>query len=253
MEVLGIDIGVTGIKGAIVDTEVGDLCSKVKTIDPVKTMEPHKLVSKVHKLVKKFSWKGPIGCAFPAPIGNGMVLSTHRIHDSWLDVDVEHLFSEITDHAVSVLNDSDAAGMAEMKFGVGKDKSGTVIVLTVGDGVGSSVFNNGKLIPNVELGFVEQRGITVEERISNRVRKEEGITHKTWGTRLQYILENYERMFHPSLFILGGQLSKKADKTFPFIKLGTKFKPASFTKEASIVGAAMYAYQKQSQKKEFFM
>lgn len=251
MEVLGIEIGADGIKGAIVECELGEIRSKIKTVDPAKTMEPHKLISKVHKLAKKFDWKGPIGCAFPAPVNNGTVLATSRVHESWLDVDVEHLFSEITNDPVTVIRESDAIGIAEIKFGAGKKSKGTVIILDIDTGVGSSLFHDGKLIPNVELGFVEQKGVTVEERVSNKTRKEEGITHKIWGRRLQYILENYERMFHPTLFILGGRLGKKADKTFPYIKLNTKFKAAVFSNEAAIVGAAVYAANTQSVKKDY--
>lgn len=241
MEVLGIDIGSYGIKGAIVDTEKGEIISKKRTTDKIDDTRPHKLISKLHKVVKKFDWDGPIGCAFPAATRQGIVLSTTRMDQGWVDADADHLFSEITGCPVSVINDTDATGLAEMTFGVGKGQRGTVIVFSVGTGIGSSVFVDGILIPNTELGQMEIKGITIEERASNRVRKEEGIRKKTWAKRLQLVLEHVERLFHPDLFILGGQLSKKADKTFPFIKLQTKFKAASLLNDASIVGAAYYA------------
>ena len=246
MEVLGIDIGSYGIKGCIVDTKKGEILSRRYSTPPLEDTSPHKLLSQLHEVVRKnFSWDGPVGCAFPAPVSNGIVLSARRIDDSWVDADAEQLFSEITGNPVSVINDTDATGIAEMHFGVGQQQKGLVIVLTVGTGIGSSLFMDGKLIPNTELGQLEIRGISIEERASNKSRKEEGIRKKTWARRLQLMLETYENIFHPDLFILGGQLSRKADKTFPYIKINTVFKPASFLNDASIVGAAMVASEKK--------
>ncbi|MCG8372160.1 MAG: ROK family protein [Balneolales bacterium] len=241
MEVLGIDIGSYGIKGAIVDTKKGEIISEKKSTDKIEDTRPHKLISKLHKVVKKFDWNGPVGCAFPAATRKGRILSADRVHEAWIDADAEHLFSEITGCKVSVINDSDATGLAEITFGVGKGVSGTIIVLTIGTGIGSSIFVNGMLVPNTELGLIEIKGITVEERASNKARKEEGIQKKTWAKRLQFVLEHYEKLFHPEMFILGGQLSKKAEKTVPYIKLSTRFKPAEFQNDAGIVGAAYHA------------
>lgn len=241
MEVLGIDIGSFGIKGAVVDTKKGKLLSDEKIIEKFDDSSPHKLISKLHNVVKQFDWNGPIGCAFPAAVTNGIVLSTTRIDTSWVDADANHLFSEITGCDVHVLNDTDATGIAEMTFGAGTEHSGTVIVLTVGTGIGSAIFRQGILLPNTELGQAEIRGISIEERASNRSRKEEGIRKKLWAKRLQLMLQHYEQLFHPDLFILGGQLSKKADSIFPFIKVKTPFKAAAFRNDASIVGAALFA------------
>jgi polyphosphate glucokinase len=246
MEVLGIDIGSYGIKGCIVDTKKGELLSDRYSTPPLEDTSPHKLLSQLHDVVcKEFQWKGPVGCAFPAPVSRGIVLSAKRIDGSWNDADAEQLFTEITGNPVSVINDTDATGIAEMHFGAGRHQKGLVIVLTVGTGIGSSLFMDGKLVPNTELGLVEIRGITVEERASNKSRKEEGLRKKIWAKRLQLMLEAYENIFHPDLFILGGQLSRKADKTFPYIKINTVFKPASFLNDASIVGAAMVASEKK--------
>lgn len=252
MEVLGIDIGSFGIKGAIVDTEKGEIISEKLTSDKISDSRPHKVISKFHKIVKKFNWEGPIGCAFPEGISKGVVLSTNRMDAEWLDADAEHLFSEITNCKVSVINDTDATGLAEMTFGVGAKQRGTTIVLTVGTGIGSAIFVDGILVPNTELGLIEIDGITIEERASNKVRKQEGIQRKTWAKRLQSALEYYEKLFHPDLFILGGQLSRKADKTFPFLKLNTKFKAAQLQNDASIVGAAYYAASMEVVEKEFY-
>lgn len=245
MEVLGIDIGSFGIKGAIVNTELGEIISKKKSTDVIKDTRPHKLISQMHQIVKQFDWDGPIGCAFPAAMNRGIVLSANRIDEAWIDADADHLFSEITGCSVNVINDTDATGLAEMTFGAGKNQKGTTIVLTVGTGVGSSIFNNGILLPNTELGLMQVKGIVIEQQASNKARKEEGIKRKTWAKKLQTTLEHYEKVFHPNLFILGGQVSKKPEKTFPFIKINTKLKPATFKNEASIVGAAYYASLKQ--------
>ena len=241
MEVLGIYIGSKSIKGAIVDTVKGEIVSGKKSTDNIEDTRPHKLISKLHKVVKKFDWKGPIGCAFPAAINKGIIISSNRINKTWVDADAEHLFSEITGCKVSVINDTDATGIAEMTFGVGRKTQGTVIVLSVGSNIGSSIFVDGTLVPNTELGLIEIKGVSVENRASNAVRKEEGIPRKAWAKRLQYVLEHYEQLFHPNLIILGGRLSKKPEKTLPYIKLSTKFKAAEFGNDASIVGAAYHA------------
>lgn len=246
MEVLGIDIGSYGIKGCVVDTVKGAILSDHYSTPPLEDTSPPKILSQMHQVVKKnFNWKGPIGCAFPAPVSHGNVVSAKRIDRSWVDVDAEQLFAEITGNPVTVINDTDATGLAEMHFGAGKHQDGFVIVLTVGTGIGSSLFMDGKLIPNTELGQIEIRGISIEKRASNKTRKEEGLGKKTWAKRLQMALETYENIFHPDLFIVGGQLSRKAKKVFPYIKINTSFKPASFENEASIVGAAMVATDKK--------
>lgn len=248
MEVLGIDIGSYGIKGCVVDTEKGEIISEHKSTPPLDDTTPHKVLAKMHQIVKnEFKWDGPVGCAFPAPVNKGIVLSAKRIDDSWVDANAEQLFSEITDNPFSIINDTDATGIAEMHFGAGQNQEGLAIVLTVGTGIGSSLFMNGSLIPNTELGLMEIRGITVEERASNKSRKEEGIRKKTWAKRLQLVLEHFEKTFHPNLFVLGGQLSRKAKKTFPYIKINTTFKAAEFQNNASIVGAAMVAADKKNE------
>lgn len=253
MEVLGIDIGSYGIKGCIVDTGKGKILSDRYSTPPLEDSSPHKVLSQMHDVVKKhFNWNGPLGCAFPAPIRNGIVLSAKRISPAWTDVDAKQLLSEITGNTVSIINDTDATGIAEMHFGVGTNQQGLVIVLTVGTGIGSSLFLNGKLVPNTELGFIEVNGTTVEEHASNRSRKEEGFGKKEWAKRLQLMLETYERIFHPDLFILGGQLSRKTKKTFPYIKINTSFKAAEFRTDASIVGAAMIAAVEGKKEQVFF-
>ncbi len=253
MKILGIDIGSYGIKGCIVDTRKGEILSKQHSTPPLEDTSPHKLLSQLHQIVKKkFEWSGPVGCAFPAPVSQGVVQSAKRIDKAWVDVDAEHLFAEITGNEVTVINDTDATGIAEMEFGAGKHERGFVIVLTVGTGIGSSLFIDGELIPNTELGLIQIDGLSIEERASYRSRKEEGIGKKAWAKRLQKMLETYEGIFHPDLFILGGQLSRKAEKVFPYIRINTPFKPASFQNEASIVGAAMVAASRDKKGEVFY-
>ncbi|MBO6793629.1 MAG: ROK family protein [Balneolaceae bacterium] len=252
MEVLGIVIEEDSVKGAIVDTKKGEILSGKKSIDKIEDTRPHKLISKMHKVVKKFDWDGPVGVALPAAVRKGRILTSYVLNEAWVDADADHLFSEITGCDVYALNASDAAGLAEVTFGVGKGISGTIVILTIGETIGSSVFVDETLVPNTELGHIEIKGITVEERASNRARKEEGIQKKTWAKRLQFVLEHYEKLFHPEMFIIGGQISSKANKTLPYIKLSTRFKPAEFKNDSAIVGAAYFAMhleQKKSKRK----
>lgn len=250
MEVLGIDIDNGSIKGAIVNIETGEIVSGKKSLDVIEDTRPHKLISKLHKMVKKFEWKGPIGCAFPAATHKGRILSTDRVNEAWIDADAAHLFSEITGCRVTVLSTADAAGIAEMKFGIGKKRTGSIIVLSVGPSIGSSLFIDGILVPNTELGQIEIKGVTVQDRASSKIRKEEGISRKVWAKRIQYVLEHFEKLFHPDMFILGGQVSKKPEKTIPYLKINTRLKPAEFGSNASIVGAAYFAALKQKVDKE---
>jgi polyphosphate glucokinase len=253
MEVLGIDIGSYGIKGCIVDTEKGEILSDRYSTPPLESDSPAKVLSKLHEVVNKhFGWEGLVGCAFPAPVRNGIVLSANRIDVDWVDADVKQLFAEITDNTVSVINDTDATGIAEMRFGSGARQQGLVIVLTVGTGIGSSIFINQTLVPNTELGRLKIEGHTVEEHASNKSRKDQEISKKAWAQRLQGMLETYEGIFHPELFILGGQLSRKTEKTFPYIKINTAFKAAEFLNDASIVGAAMVAASREKEDKMFY-
>ena len=245
MEILGILIDGESVKGAIVDTDKGEILSEKRSIDAISDTRPHKLISKMHKIVKKFNWEGPIGVALPAAVRKGRILSTYILDEAWVDADADHLFSEITGCDVQVMNSSDAAGLAEVQWGIGKGVVGTVIVLTIGENIGSSVFVNGNLVPNTDLGNIEIKGISVEERASNKVRKEEGIQRKTWSKRLQFVLEHFEKLFHPELFIIAGQISSKADKTLPYIKLSTRFKPAEFKNNAALLGAAYYVSKKK--------
>ncbi len=241
MQVLGIDIGGSGIKGCIVDTETGRfLDDRYRTATPDDT-SPHKILSRIHELVKHYQWQGPIGVAIPEPVRNGIVLRTSNLDPSWADVNAGLLISELTDCEVGVINDADAAGIAEIRFGAGQGENGLIMILTVGTGIGTALFYNGMLIPNMDLGQIEIKGITVENRASESARIQEGLKRKVWAKRLESVLLHYEKLLNPDLFIITGGLSNKADKTLPYVDIRTRLVAASFLNNAGIVGAALFA------------
>lgn len=247
MHILGIDIGGSGINGAIVDTTTGQLLSEKFRLTTPDELTPHKIMAKVHEVVRHFQWKGTIGCAFPAPIVDGVIIDPYYLDPSWTNADLEQLLYEITECPVFCINDADAAGLAEMKFGAGQDRDGAVIVLTVGTGIGSAIFVDGHLMPNVELGKIEIRGITAQERASERIKREEGLKRSTWAKRIELVLNSFERIFYPKLFIFAGGMSRKLDKITDFIDIKTPFVPAALLNNAGIIGAAMFA-EKESQR-----
>ncbi|MEI6865374.1 ROK family protein [Flavicella sp.] len=244
MEVLGIDIGGTGIKGAIVNVESGELITERYRIPTPTGAKPADVANEVAAMVKHFNWKGVVGCGFPTIISNGKAKSFGNIDPSWVGVQVDELFSERTGLEFYIANDADAAGLAEIKLGAGKDVSGVVILITIGSGLGSGVFVDGKLVPNVELGIV---GYKEYERFefyaSDAARKREGISYKIWGKRFKKFLDFVVRTFSPDLIIIGGGASKKIDKFKEALEVGTPVIPAKYKNNAGIIGAAMIAVQ----------
>jgi polyphosphate glucokinase len=241
MHVLGIDIGGSGIKGAVVDTVNAEFVTEKFRLPTPEDTSPHKIIPVIHNMVSHFNWKGPIGIAIPESVRSGIVLSTANLNASWQDVNAGLIFSELTDSDVFVINDTDAAGIAELRFGAGKHEPGLIMVLTIGTGVGTALFHNGVLIPNTDLGKIEIRGLTAEERASETSRIQEGVKRKIWAKRIELVLIYFERLFHPDLFIISGGVSNKADKVLPFIELRTRIAAASFLNNAGVVGAALNA------------
>lgn len=241
MEVLGIDIGGSGIKGCIVDTNTGEITADRFRVLTPEDKSPPKILARLHQLVSHFSWKGPIGIAFPEPVRNGIILSTSNMESTWSDVNAELIIGELTDCNVKMINDADAAGIAEITFGCGVDEKGLVMVLTVGTGIGSALFFDGKLIPNTELGRVEIRGLTAENRASETARQQEGLKRKIWAKRLELVLQHYEKILNPDLFIISGGVSNKADKILPNVSIRTRLINAKFLNNAGMVGAAIHA------------
>lgn len=244
MLILGIDIGSSNIGAAIVDTSTGSIVGERYRIEIESELSPHRIMAQVHEILTHFQWKGPVGCAFPAPIVNGVIIDSLYLNPSWDNVDLEQLLYEICDQPVTVVNDADAAGIAEMRFGAGKQEHGVVVVLTIGTGIGSAIFVNHHLLPNTELGRIEIRGISARERASERVKKEEGLKRSTWAKRIELVLGAFEKIFYPDLFIFAGGMSKKIEKISEFMDIKTPYVPAKLLNNAGIIGAALYTHER---------
>jgi len=241
MQVLGIDIGGSGIKGAVVDTKTGKLSTSRIRIATPSPSKPNKVAAVVADIVDHFDWYGPVGCGFPAPIHRGVSLTAANIHDRWIGTNVVDLFSDATGCPFKVLNDADAAGLAEMKFGAGRGQEGVVIIVTVGTGLGTALFTDGDLLPNTELGHIEIDCGDAELKASDAARKREKLSWKKWAMRLDKYLKTLERLFWPDLFILGGGVSKNSESFLPYLTVGADVLPAQLLNEAGIVGAALAA------------
>jgi polyphosphate glucokinase len=247
VEVLGIDIGGTGIKAAPVDVAAGVLTApRVKVLTP-RPARPDAVAAEVRGLVAKFGWTGPAGVTFPGVVFNGTICTAANLEPEWVGVDGDALFTEASGLAVAVLNDADAAGLAEMKFGAGRGEKGTVLVLTFGTGIGSALFTDGVLVPNTELGHIEIRGKDAELRASERARELHGLSWEKWAERVDEYLRRVEALLSPHLFIVGGGISKKAEKFLPLLTtLRARVVPAAMQNDAGIVGAAMAAAEMAS-------
>jgi polyphosphate glucokinase len=241
MEILGIDIGGSGIKGAMVDVDTGVLTQERYRVATPQPSVPKAVADSIVQIVDFFQWRGPIGCTFPSIVRHGVMYSAANVDEAWIGTDGQQLFQERTNCPVVVLNDADAAGIAEMTFGAGAGRSGVVMVLTLGTGIGSAIFVEGKLFPNTELGHLEMRGKIAEHRASDRVRQEKEMGWEKWAARVNEYLEYLEFLFSPDLFIIGGGVSKKFDKFSPYLKTRAEIVPALLLNDAGIVGAAMAA------------
>lgn len=238
MEVLGIDIGGSGIKGATVDTAAGALTRERLRIPTPHPSAPGAVAEAVREIAAHFSWTGPVGITFPGVVLDGVVRTAANVDKSWIGVKGADLFGE---QAV-VLNDADAAGVAEMTFGAGRDRPGVVLMLTFGTGIGSALFVDGRLVPNTEFGHIEIRGKEAEHRASDRVREVEDLGWHEWAERVEEYLVHMRDLLSPTLIIIGGGVSKKADRFLPHVDLGdTPVVPAELRNEAGIIGAAMAA------------
>lgn len=243
MDVLGIDIGGTGIKGAPVNTLTGSLIEERHRIPTPESATPDAVADVVAQIVKHFNWKGHVGCTIPARVEHGLVRTAANIHEDWIDTQVDSLFSGATSCRVSVLNDADAAGLASMRFGTGRGLDGIVFFITVGTGIGSAMFFNQELIPNTELGHLKMKGGSAEDYASNRVRKEKDLTWKKWAKRFQKYLDHVEFLFAPDTIILGGGISRpqKVAEYWDYLSTRADLIPAELENEAGIIGAAAAA------------
>lgn len=241
MEILGIDIGGSGIKGATVDTTSGIFTQERYRIPTPQPSVPGAVANVVAQITEYFQWRGPVGCTFPAIVKYGVMYSAANVDETWIGTDGQQLFQERTDCPVTVLNDADAAGIAEMTFGAGVGHRGVVLMLTFGTGIGSALFIDGKLVPNTEFGHLEMRGKIAEHRASDRIRQEKELSWEKWGTRVNDYLAYLEFLFSPDVFIIGGGVSKKFDRFSPFLHTRAETMPALLLNDAGIVGAAMAA------------
>ena len=241
MDILGIDIGGSGIKGAVVAVETGQLVSEPLQIKTPQPATPQAVIEVTCELVRLFDWHGSIGCGFPAVVQDGTVKTAANIDARWIGVDVRGFLQRKTGRPCFVINDADAAGLAEMKFGAGRGRMGTVLTLTLGTGIGSALFYRGQLFPNLELGYMPLKGTPAEHYASAAVRKKEKLSWDAWSKRLNMFLGHVERLFSPELIIIGGGVSHQHEKFFPYLETQTKLVPAGFLNRAGIVGAAGFA------------
>jgi polyphosphate glucokinase len=240
-KMLGIDIGGTGIKGAPVDTETGRLLADRHRIVTPRPATPPAVAAVVGEVASFFNWKEATGATFPAVMKNGVACTAANVDPSWIGTDAGKLFSDAIGAPVTVLNDADAAGVAEMEFGAGKGVPGVVIMVTLGTGIGSAVFLDGKLVPNTELGHLRMGKKDAERVAAESVREAEQLSWKQWAKRLDVYFEYLEALFSPDLVIVGGGVSKKSDKFLPLISTRVDIVPAQLLNEAGIVGAAVAA------------
>jgi polyphosphate glucokinase len=247
MAVLGIDIGGSGIKGALVNEKTGELIGERFRLETPEGAKPEDVANVVGEIVKHFDYHGPVGAGFPAVILHGVVHSAANIDQSWIGINAEELFTEKTGCPCFVVNDADSAGVAEMEYGVGKEyQKGEILFLTLGTGIGSAIFVDGKLVPNTEFGHLEVNGKDAERRASDATRKRKNLNWDDWALRLQLILSKMEALLWPDLIVLGGGVSREWENFIPKLHLRAKVVPAMLLNQAGIIGAAIYAWQRSA-------
>lgn len=241
MQILGMDIGGSGIKGALVDIEAGALATPRYRLPTPLGATPEAVVETAHQVVQHFEWEGPIGCGFPAVIKHGTVYTAANISPRWIGCAGQHMFEQATGCPVSLLNDADAAGLAEMRYGAGRGREGLVLMLTVGTGLGTALFIDGHLVPNTELGHIEIRGKEAEARASDAVRGRKKLTWGEWAVRFDEYLSRISALIWPDLIIIGGGASRSFEKFASYLTVRVEVVPAQMRNEAGIIGAALSA------------
>jgi polyphosphate glucokinase len=243
MQALGIDIGGSGIKGALVHTETGELASERHRIPTPQPATPEAVGEAVAELVGRFDTQAPVGCGFPAAIRSGVVMTASNIHPSWIGTPVASRFTERIGRPCVVANDADVAGLAELEFGAGRGVEGVVLMITIGTGLGTALFTGGRLLPNTELGHITLEGMAAERYASDAARKRDDLSWKKWGRRFDAYLRRMEALFWPDLIVLGGGASKKLDRFRDQLTVHTEIVAAHSLNQAGIVGAALLAAQ----------
>jgi polyphosphate glucokinase len=238
---VGVDIGGSGIKGAVVDLDTGALVGERHKVPTPQPSTPEAVAEAVAEVIAHFGWQGPFGATFPAPVTNGVARTAANVDPSWVGTNIEEVLGASTGSAVTAMNDADAAGVAEAAFGAARDQDGLVIVTTLGTGIGTALLYRGVLIPNSELGHLEVDGYDAETRASSGAREREDLSWGDWSKRLERYYRALERLLWPDLFVIGGGVSRKADKFIGRLDLRTPIIPAGLRNEAGIVGAALHA------------
>lgn len=238
---LGIDIGGSGVKGAVVDLAAGALAGDRFRVETPQPSDVTSVVRAVGEVAERFPVDGSVGVTFPGVVLDGVTKTAANLDKSWLDAPAAELFSSVIGRPVTVLNDADAAGLAEVTYGAGKDRPGVVLMLTFGTGIGSALFVDGVLVPNTEFGHVQLHGKDAEHRASDRARQEHDLNWSAWASRVGEYLEHMEMLLSPELIIIGGGVSKKADHFLPHIDIRTPVVPAALQNHAGIIGAALAA------------
>jgi polyphosphate glucokinase len=239
MNVFGIDVGGSGIKGAPVDTETGELLAERVRIKTPQPSTPEAIVAATLEVVRGCGWDGPVGCGFPAVVKDGVVRTAANIDDANVGFDLQGRLEQELGNPVRVINDADAAGLAEMRWGAGRETDGVVLMLTLGTGIGTSLFVGGRLVPNTEFGHIEVRGKDAEHRAADSARKRDDLSWKEYAERLDEFLHRIENLLWPDLIVIGGGISKKSEKFFPHLTARTRVVPAQMLNEAGIAGAAL--------------
>lgn len=241
--ILGIDVGGSAIKGALVETDEGCLVSERQRIAIDRLITPQETTLVIKKIVASFdAYPGPFGVGFPAPIKRNIARMAANIHNDWIGMDVAEAFRNGTGRNCFVLNDADAAGLAEVRYGAGREfPKGVILMVTLGTGIGSAIFVDGKLLPNSEFGHLKIRGKDAEMRASDAVRRNEELSWKKWAKRLQEYFDEMETLISPDFIIIGGGVSKKSEKFLPYLNLKAQVLPALLLNEAGIIGAASFA------------
>lgn len=241
---IGIDIGGTGIKGALVDVKKGELVGERLRVETPAGGHPNDIAEVVIELIKSLDPNGEssaIGICFPAVVQHGVTKSAANVSSDWIGLDADELFTKLIGKPVHLINDADAAGVAEMKFGVGKKSKGVVMMTTLGTGIGSALFIDGRLVPNTELGHIEIDGVDYETKAAYSAKERENLDWNQWAKRLQRYYSKLESLFSPDLFIVGGGVSKEHEDFLPLLSLKTEIVPAKLRNSAGIIGAAMVA------------
>jgi polyphosphate glucokinase len=239
--VMGVDIGGTGIKGAPVDIEKGELAGERFRVLTPHPATPKAVADVVGEVVEHFTWNGPVGATFPAVVKEGVTLTAVNVDDEWIGTNAAALFTERLNMPVTVMNDADAAGLAEMRFGAGRGRTGVVLTITLGTGIGCGMFLDGKLVPNTELGHIEIDGKDAETMAADSVRERKELSWKKYATRVEQYIRRLDALLWPDLIIIGGGASKKAEKFLPLIDVRPEVVAAELQNEAGIVGAALAA------------